>query len=89
MENMNVRRTLYRVQSFRRVGRQLEPVQRLDCPCATEAEEWGERLAPRAAAVLVYQQEGYPEADVWDDPELLAVHGSVPRSVRTSPSGSR
>lgn len=81
VEGVTVRRTMYCVQSFKVVGRRLEPGTRLAFPCATEAEESGRRLAPRAAGVVVYMQAGYPEADVWDEPELLAAHGSVPRSV--------
>ncbi|MCZ4109558.1 hypothetical protein O3U67_15820 [Brevundimonas diminuta] len=44
---------------------------------ALDAEEGGELLARMSEGVVVYQQLGDPENDVWDDPELLAVYGDI------------
>jgi len=34
-----------------------------------------------ASGVLVYQVSGYPEADVWSDPMIIARSGDVPREA--------
>lgn len=59
-----------------------EPAQRYEFMCALDAEEGGRMLiAGRADGVLVYQQCGDADADLWDDPEMLLTLGDVPRSV--------
>ena len=34
-----------------------------------------------AAGVVVYCVRGYPEADVWSDPQVIAMSGEVPREA--------
>jgi hypothetical protein len=72
------RRAIYCVQAYRRGGAGLEKADLRQFPCASEAEEEALRLRSRRAGVVVYTQHGYPEADVWDEPEVLAAHGEGP-----------
>lgn len=54
--------------------------------CAQDAEEGGALLAKMADGVVVYQQIIDPEAQIYDEPEVLAVHGDVP-SEALAPQG--
>lgn len=49
--------------------------------CAVDAEEGGEILARSASGVLVFQQWVDLVAYIFEEPEILAVHGNVPRHV--------
>jgi len=55
-----------------------DPAQRYEFTCAVDAEDGGEILATAADGVLVYQQWIDTESGAHDDPEILAVHGTVP-----------
>lgn len=56
-----------------------EPAERYEFTCAVDAEEGGRLLmAGSADGVLVYQQWTDSEAQIYGDPEILAVHGDVP-----------
>lgn len=57
------------------------PAERFEFLCAVEAEEGGQILARSADGVLVYQQWIDTEAEIFGDPEVLEVHGSVPQSA--------
>jgi hypothetical protein len=50
--------------------------------CASDAEEGGELLSRMAAGAVAYQQIIDPEAELFDEPEMLAVFGRVPASAR-------
>ena len=61
---------------FERTGR-LYPGEAMPFVCARDAEDGGLLLAKMAAGVVVYQQLGDPDFDLWEEPEILAVHGAV------------
>jgi len=71
-----MRRLHYFAQPF--WSARMDPAHRYEFACAVDAEEGGEILATAADGVLVYQQVIDPESGAHDDPEILAVHGSVP-----------
>lgn len=74
------RRLHYFAQPFF-AGRR-DAAQRFEFVCAVDAEEGGAILAKSADGVLVYQQWVDAEADVFEDPETLAVIGEVPAVAR-------
>lgn len=56
--------------------------------CAVDAEEGGEILARSASGVLVFQQWIDAEIGIFDEPDVLAVHGDVPRhALAIDPDG--
>ncbi|CAN7172419.1 hypothetical protein [Brevundimonas sp. LjRoot202] len=57
------------------------PAERYEFLCAVDAEEGGLILAKSADGVLVYQQWIDAAAEIFADPEVLAVHGKVPRGA--------
>ena len=61
------KRLFYFVQAQ---GRPLET-----CPSGAEAERRAQAYAARGVPVVAYMMFGDPEAEVWDEPELLARAG--------------
>lgn len=70
------RRLHYFAQPFWTARR--EPAQRYEFTCAVDAEDGGEILATAADGVLVYQQWIDVGAEIYGDPDILAIHGDVP-----------
>lgn len=57
--------------------------------CAVDAEAGGEILARSADGVVVFQQWVDADAEIYCDPEVLAIHGDVPRAaVSIDPDGA-
>lgn len=75
------RKTIYCVQPFWRNGKRHEPGPARQFSGEDKARAEGERLAGSAPGVVVLKVEGWPEADCWDDPVILATHGDVPAAA--------
>lgn len=73
------RLTVFCVQSYRAAEGRLQRDGYLQFTSATEAETAGERLSARADGVAITVMDGYPEADAWNEPELFASVGRIPR----------
>lgn len=73
------RRLHYYAQPFFEGRRSVAP--RCEFRCAVDAEAGGHILARTAAGVLVYQQWIDDEAEVFGDPETLAIIGEVPAAA--------
>ena len=73
------------------VGFWLSPLrsERFEFLCALDAEEGGAILARTAAGVLVFQQWIDLEAQIYDEPEILAEHGQVPSGARSIDADGR
>lgn len=74
-------RTEFSVQPFvyRRKKLTAEPVR--PAGGREQAMRLGERLAARNAGVLVYSRRVAPALDEYDEPEVLAAHGELPRGI--------
>lgn len=70
--------TIFCVQTYWRAGRRLEMGQLRQFADEAPAREAGLALSKRMPAVLVYAITGEPEADFWDEPQLLEKYGAVP-----------
>lgn len=57
--------------------------------CAVDAEEGGLILSKSADGVLVVQQWADVEAQIFDEPEILAEYGSVPRAAKAIDADGR
>lgn len=75
------RRTVFCVQAYQRRDGRLEGRLRQEFTSATEAEDLGARLALKSAGVVVYALAGDPEAGVWEEPEIFALHGEAPDEI--------
>lgn len=71
---MGVRLHYFARPIHRRDGR-LEGGEALHFLGALDAEEGGRLLSRMVDGVVVYQQMADPENDIWEEPEILAVHG--------------
>jgi hypothetical protein len=45
--------------------------------CASDAERAGEAYAAKGRPAVAYMMWGDPEAECWDEPEVLAQHGEA------------
>jgi hypothetical protein len=73
--------TLYVVQFFSRQGRKLVADQPLSFKTAEQAIGRAERGMGTKAGVIVTARTGDPDADDWDEPELLLKQGELPRGM--------
>jgi hypothetical protein len=73
--------TLYVVQFFSRQGRKLAADQPLSFKTKELAIGRAERGMATKAGVIVTVRSGDPEADDWDEPELLLKQGQLPRGM--------
>jgi hypothetical protein len=70
-----MREVRFVVQPIVRLGSSYEPDAPIFRTSAVDAEALGFRLARRRAGVVVYEMCGDPEADIWDEPEVIAAYG--------------
>ena len=70
--------TMYLVQAFKLVGKQLvaDPVQQVKT--ADKAVLTAERLAPSRAGVIAFSQDVDIETDTYDEPRVLLRLGTLP-----------
>jgi hypothetical protein len=76
-----MRSTLYVVQFFTRKGRKLVSDPPLTFKADGEAIGRAELGMKTKAGVLVTEITGDPDADDWDEPEILLTWGELPRGL--------
>ena len=76
-------KTIYAVTTFWRDSRKrgVQPGATHHAKSEDEARQLGAALSKRAGGVVVLRVVGNPEADYWEEPEILARHGDAPREV--------
>lgn len=73
-----IRKTIYCTQTFLRVGGRLVPAVLRQHLSAESAVDAATVLAKRKAGVAVFQLEGLPSADHWEEPKIIALFGEAP-----------
>lgn len=74
-------KTVFIAQAFHWVDGRLEPGRHVQYSTPERAEAAGESLAGSAQGVAVFSLEGYPDADVWGEPVILARYGVAPKAA--------
>ena len=72
------RKTIYCAQAFWRRGGRLVGGEVRQFLNEERARQGGEILLTGADGVAVFSLEGYPDVDLWDDPQLIEALGDVP-----------
>ncbi len=70
--------TYYGVQAFVKKGAKIVPEQPRIATSEANAKRMAESLAPTRVGVIAFRRSGDMDSGVFDDPEILAEHGTVP-----------
>ncbi len=68
----------YGVQAFVMKGAKIVPEQPRIATSEANAKRMAESLAPTRVGVIAFRRSGDMDSGVFDDPEILAEHGTVP-----------
>lgn len=74
----NSRVTHYVVQSYRKMGKRLVADEPRVASSEAECLRWAQSTASRSPAVIAFSRTGDADTGDFDDPVILARHGSVP-----------
>lgn len=72
------KQTLFVVKAFGREGGRLTQAETIQYESERRARSHGKHLRAKRAGVVVYQVSAVPEADCWDEPQVLEMYGAAP-----------